>query len=300
MHRRPSKWKNENSDDDVFPIGLGSNVRIQDGQGLVDIEFDEKDPFAQKIAQKVESGHIRMASAGIEPITWSEDEKHLLPGQKAATLLEWVLCEISIVDIGSNPMALKLYNSQKEVIELTAGNQQDFIPLLKNETKNNPSMEFLHQVAVMLGKQADAATDSVITALKERLQLANQADEYKTKYETLLGEIQLASEKTITTLVDGAVDKKITADKKDFYVKLGKDSGIDTLRTVLDGMPLIKKAGNIILGKGNNNLDTEGEVKTFDDLKAKGMEAVELCRKDDPQKFISLFKAQYGYEPKMD
>lgn len=299
MHRRPLKWKGENSDDDVFPIGLGSNVRVKDGQALVDVEFDEKDPFAQKIAQKVESGLIRMASAGIEPITWSEDPKYLLDGQKAATLLDWQLVEISIVDIGSNPMALKLYNSNKEVIELSAGNQ-DFIPLLKTENKNKPNMEFLHLVAVTLGMQSDASQESVINALKSKLQLAASAEEYKGKYETLLGEIQLATEKKIIALVDGAVDKKITADRKDFYVKLGKDSGIEALTSVLEALPAIRTSGSIILGKDTPHVEAEGEPKTFTELKEKGMKAVELCRTETPEKYKSLFKAEYGYEPKMD
>ncbi|HLO59050.1 MAG TPA: hypothetical protein VK172_14765 [Lentimicrobium sp.] len=300
MHRRPNKYNDKNADNDVFPIGLGSNVRIKDGQGLVDVEFDEKDPFAQKIAQKVESGIVRMASAGIDPITWTEDPKMLLEGQKCATLAEWNLVEISIVDIGSNPMALKLYNANKELIELTAGNQHDFIPLLKKEPKTQTkNMEFLAQVAVLLGKQPDAALDSVTKALNERLQLAAKAEEYKLKYETLVNEVAQATEKTIISLVDAAVDRKITADEKDFYVKLGKDSGIDALKAVLERLPAIKTSKQIILGKEGPSGSGEKEIKTFSDLKEQGMQAIELCRKNEPEKYKNLFKAEYGYEPDM-
>lgn len=299
MHRRPTRWKDENSEEDVFPIGLGYNVRIKGTQGLVDVEFDENDPFAKKIMQKVESGIIRMASPGIEPITWTSDPKFLLPGQKGETLLEWQLTEISIVDMGSNRMALKLYNSQKEVIELNAGNQHNYIPLLKTDSKNeNRDMELLAQVAVLLGKPQDTAQDSVVVTLKERLQLAAQADDYKTKYETLLGEITLAKEKEITTLVDSMIGRKITADKKNFYVKLGKDSGIESLRTVLDSIQPFRKASEIILTKQGESKG-DAEIKTFSDLKKQGMEAVELFKKENPEEYKRLFREEYNFDTKI-
>jgi hypothetical protein len=301
MHKRPRQWKETNNDEEIFPIGLGYDLRIKNGQLLVDVEFDQKDEFAQKIEQKVESGHIRMASPGIEPVTWTSDPKYLLAGQKNETLLAWKLVEISIVDIGSNPNALKLYNSNTEVIELTAGNENDFIPLLKNTKTNNKSMEFLQQVAVLLGKEPDAAQESVMTALKNQLQLAQQASDYKTKYETLNQEVTQMREANLVSLVDANQDKKFTADKREMYLSLGRTSGFEALKNLFEAMPLMKSPSSVINLTKTSGSETEtGEVKTFSDLKKLGMDAVTKLRKEDPAEYIRLYKAEYGVEPKLN
>lgn len=300
MHRRPKKYADKNEEEtEVFPIGLGYNLRLKNGQWLADIEFDQSDNFAKKIEEKVESGHIRMASPGIEPITWSNDPKLTLTGQKYETLVEWQLVEISIVDIGSNPKALKLYNSQRELIELSAGQENKYIPLLNDKPNSNKNMDFLQEIAVLLGKEPDAARESVLTALKERLTLAKEAEGYKTKLATLETEVQSSREAAIVSLVKSNVDKKFTADKEAHYIKLGKDTSIETLKGVIENLPEIKRVTDVLtLSKnpGNGGAD-EGEILTFSNLREQGMEAVAQYRREHTAKYIKLYKAEYGIEP---
>ncbi len=304
MHKRPKPYNDENNKEkEIFPIGLAYDLRFKGGQLLADIEFDQNDEFARTIEKKVESGHIRMASPGLEPVTWSDDIKYMMPGQKFATLVESELTEISIVDIGSNPMALKLYNSNKEVIELSAGNYSNIIPLAKPQKTTNKSMEFLQQVAVLLGKEPDAAQDSVLKTLQQRLELAAQADGLKVKLTALEGEVTGIRDSAIVKLVDSNIDKKITADKKDFYVTLGKSSGIEVLNGILEQLPEMRKPSQSLQFSKNPASKEEGaepEVKTFSDLKKQGIKAVELCKSETPEEYIRLFKAEYGFEPKIE
>jgi hypothetical protein len=110
-HKRPNRWGDENTEDEVLPIGKATKLWKEDGKLMADIEFDQEDDFAIKVEGKVDRGFIRMCSPGLDPLTVSDDPKHLLAGQNRATIIKSILEEISIVDIGSNRNALKLYKN---------------------------------------------------------------------------------------------------------------------------------------------------------------------------------------------
>lgn len=115
MHRRGG---------DNMPIGRMENLRV-DGDRLIGTpKFDEKDEFAKKIATKWEDGYLNMCSAGIEILEYSTDPSMLVQGQTRATATASKLVEVSIVDIGANDEALKLYGGGK-LLELAAGQDCD-------------------------------------------------------------------------------------------------------------------------------------------------------------------------------
>lgn len=107
MHNRAIGGK-----ENVFlPLGNVIDLRIEeiDGIGLCITGlpvFDDTDEFAMKIFNKFENGTIRMASAGLIPIEWSDDADLVAHGQRAATLVRSWLEEVSIVDIGADNNAL--------------------------------------------------------------------------------------------------------------------------------------------------------------------------------------------------
>lgn len=297
-HKRPNPWEGRNGEDEVLPIGKASNLRKEGTQLLADIEFDQDDDFARKIEKKVDNDFIRMCSPGLDPVTISEDEEYLLPGQKYATLVESDLVEISIADIGSNPNALKvkLYNSNKELVTLSRDDDSPIIPLVsKSQNSNNKSMEFIKRVATTLALNPDASEKSVMDTLSERLELANRADSLKTENDTLKEQIRLSNERQIISLVDANVDKKFTADKRDQLIKLGKDSGYDTLKDVIDLMPEQQKPTDRV--NLTNNGGGQTKVENFEELLKLGREEVEKFRKDNREEYVKLFKAHYGVEP---
>lgn len=307
MHKRPTQWENKNhGKDEIMPIGLASNIRKEDGQLLVDVEFDQNDEFAQKIEAKVEGGFIRMTSAGLDPIATDESEEFLLPGQTHWTLTKSMLEEISIVDIGSNPNALKLafYNSEKGLITLSKDNVSNYIPKLTKTTTDNQnlnhntktnSMDFIQKVAIMLAMNKDASEESITSALKERLELASKANNIQLAHDTLKDQVTKMNEDNIIALVNANQDKKFTADKREKFIKLGKESGYDTLKDMLNLMPDMQKPGNVITL--SNNQGGETKVEKFEDLLMLGKEKVEAFRNEQRPEYIKLFKAHYGFEP---
>lgn len=221
MHRRGG---------DNMPIGRMENLRV-DGDRLIGTpKFDEKDEFAKKIATKWEDGYLNMCSAGIEILEYSTDPSMLVQGQTRATATASKLVEVSIVDIGANDEALKLYGGGK-LLELAAGQDCDLLPLVKlskpektprpeaaaqsNENTNSKNMK--KETFLLLGLAETATEEQVhaaVTALKSK------ADNAET--------LTLAA---ITAQVDAAItERRITADRKEFFINLGKTSGADALR----------------------------------------------------------------------
>ncbi|NJM14020.1 MAG: hypothetical protein HC896_00305 [Bacteroidales bacterium] len=296
MHRRAT----EAEDKDSLPIGLAYNLKKENGKLIAEVEFDGNDEFAQKIEGKVKTKHIRMASPGLTPIEWSKTKTDLLPGQTAATLAKSKLVEISIVDIGSNDNALMLYDGNGNTLQLSAGANNGIIPLANDNQKDtkDSKMEFQKQVAVLLGLDPNTSADAVINSLKPRIELAAKADTYKTEAETLKGEVANINKANIVALVDGAVDKKITADKRDFYVRLGTDSGMDTLKGVLDNMLEIKGITQQLNFKANPGGQTL-KIEKWEDITKLGIDAVAKLKKEQPSEYIKLFTAEYGFAPKL-
>ena len=83
-------------------IGRWENLVIKDGKLFADAVFDLENEFSKEIAGKVERGFLKGTSMGInfDPTDMDTTSNQL---QKC------LLYEISIVDIGSNSNALKLY-----------------------------------------------------------------------------------------------------------------------------------------------------------------------------------------------
>lgn len=85
-------------------IGRWENLKIEDGKMYADAVFDTDSELGSEVAQKVEKGFLKGASIGIQ---YNEEDL------KENILEKCQLVEISIVDIGSNPNALKLYNNEQ-------------------------------------------------------------------------------------------------------------------------------------------------------------------------------------------
>ena len=233
MHRRGG---------DNMPIGRMENLRV-DGDRLIGTpKFDEKDEFAKKIATKWEDGYLNMCSAGIEILEYSTDPSMLVQGQTRATATASKLVEVSIVDIGANDEALKLYGGGK-LLELAAGQDCDLLPLVKlskpeetprpeaaaqsNENTNSKNMK--KETFLLLGLAETATEEQVHTAVTA---LKSKADNAET--------LTLAA---ITAQVDTAItERRITADRKEFFINLGKTSGVDALRQTLELKTLDRKS----------------------------------------------------------
>lgn len=289
MHRR-------SFDRDAMPIGRIDNLRT-DGDRLIGTPvFDQNDEFAKKIESKWENGFLRMASAGIEIIETSDAPEHLLQGQTRRTITRCRLEEVSIVDMGGNDEALQLYDRSGKVLKLAAGEDNDALPLLAPEKKdalsgtapdgkdnnqtNKSTQSMNKEFLQLLGLSETATEQEAVGALRL---LKEKAD----KVETL----QLAS---ITAVVDGAIaDKRITADKKEHFVNIGKAAGIDSLRTTLSLMQPVRKPTEVIR---QTDAPRDDEPKTYAKLSDVPADQLEKLREERPQDYERLYKAEYGHD----
>ena len=286
MHRRSYNGKD-------MPIGRMENLRI-DGDRLIGTPvFDENDEFAKQIASKWENGFLRMASAGSEIVETSDAPEHLLQGQTRATITRCKLEEVSIVDIGGNDEALQLYGTDGKLMTLASGENCDHLPLLLNKEhaegtapeasfnnqNNNNSMN--KEILQLLGLSETASEQEAVNALRLLKEKADKAES-----------LQLAS---INALVDGAVaDKRITADKKEHFVNLGKSSGIEALRTTLELMLPQRKPTEVI--HQTTDQPAGGEHKTYAKLSDVPASEIPSLKESNPTEYARLYKAEYGVE----
>nr|DAQ79336.1 MAG TPA: prohead serine protease [Caudoviricetes sp.] len=289
MHRR-------SFDRDAMPIGRIDNLRI-DGDRLIGTPvFDQNDEFAKKIESKWENGFLRMASAGIEIIETSDAPEHLLQGQTRRTITRCRLEEVSIVDIGGNAEALQLYDTSGTVLKLSAGEDNDVLPLLVPDHENAPA-------GTAPDGDADTQTKKSTQSMnKEFLQLLG-LPETATEQEAV-GALRLLKDKadradsltlaSITAVVDGAIaEKRITGDKKEHFVNIGKTAGLDALRTTLSLLHPAVKPTEVIHQADDPNPDAP---KTYAKLSDVPVEEMEKLREDKPQEYARLYKAEYGYD----
>lgn len=287
MHRRSFER-------DAMPIGRVENLRI-DGDKLIGTPvFDQNDEFAKKIESKWENGFLRMASAGIEILEVSDAPEHLMQGQTRATVTRCRLEEVSIVDIGGNDEALQLYDTSGKTLRLSAGEANDTLPLLKKSkegtlsgtapegtTENNKQeMTMNKEMLQLLGLPESATEQEAEGALRLLKAKADKAES-----------LTLAS---ITALVDNAVsEKRITADKRDHFISLGKSAGVESLRETLSLMQPSKKPMDYV---HQQDSPASGEPKTFAKLSDVPSEQMEKLRKENPTEYMRLYKAEYGVE----
>lgn len=289
MHRR-------SFDRDAMPIGRIDNLRI-DGDRLIGTPvFDQNDEFAKKIESKWENGFLRMASAGIEIIETSDAPEHLLQGQTRRTITRCRLEEVSIVDIGGNAEALQLYDTSGMVLKLSAGEDNDVLPLLAPDHENAPA-------GTAPDGDADTQTKKSTQSMnKEFLQLLG-LPETATEQEAV-GALRLLKDKadradsltlaSITAVVDGAIaEKRITGDKKEHFVNIGKTAGLDALRTTLSLLRPAVKPTEAIHQADDPHPDAP---KTYAKLSDVPAEEMEKLREDKPQEYARLYKAEYGYD----
>jgi hypothetical protein len=281
QHNRPYRG----TKDEVLPIGRMENLRI-DGDNLIGTPvFDENDDFAKQIKSKWDAGFLKMVSAGIDIIEVSEDVALMVLGQRRATVTKSKLFEVSIVDIGALDDAI-VFRKDGRILNLASGEDALIIPEIT--FKNDLNTDKMKSIALKLGLSETATEADILTKIGSLQTLAANA-------ESLQKQIDEQFAKSIDSVVDAAVKaKKITADKKEHFVKLGKTSGIDVLTSTLEMLEKAVKPADVILN-GKAATQTADYKKLSDVPEAERME----LRVNDVEKYRALYRAEYGFEPKL-
>jgi len=254
VHARAYGW---NKNTEPLPIGKWVNIR-KDGKKLVaDLEFDEDDEFAVSLMRKVDKGIINMVSIGARAITTSDDPAVLVKGQTRPTVVQSLLMECSLVDIGANRNALRLQDEFGQDINLSDRDGNHLLPLLADIQHLNDDMKFSEQIAQVLKLSDGASEAEILLAVQQSAanaikladlqgQVTNLTNE-KTALEVKLKgfeDAQKAADKAKRVeLVDGAIAaKKITASQKETYLKFA-EADFEGTKAILEGMKGVSELG---------------------------------------------------------
>ncbi|MGN0235820.1 MAG: hypothetical protein ACI4BD_05880 [Paludibacteraceae bacterium] len=276
MHRRGGR--------EDMPIGRIENLRIEGdflyGTPVFDGDSDEE----KMIAKKWERGTLRMLSAGISIIEWSDDPKYLVQGQTRPTIVRSKLEEVSIVDIGANDDALQcaLYNGSTR-LTLAMGEENENLPLLKNNASNptnngeaeeqqtNKQTLQMNKIFLLLGLEETATEDAAVQ-----------------KIQTLMNENKQLRLAAINDAVTTAIaEHRITEAQKAHFVNLGEKVGIEELRNTLSCFKPAVKPNDVIQRTGE-----QVELK----WENCSQEQLEQLRNENRQEYCRLFKEHYGFE----
>lgn len=274
-------------------IGMMKDLKVEGDDITGEPVFDEASECSLRCKKQLEFGSLRMSSVGIDIVEMSADKKHLLPGQTRETITKSKLVEVSLVDVGANDEAMVLYRNGKR-LNLSSGMDEAYLPPLlttskqTNHTDMNETLK--KEVAVQLGLSAEATVDEVLTAAKAKVEAQKQ------EIETLKGDIEQAELSAVTDMVDGALAaKKIPAEKRDYFIELGKKVGSTELSQLLGSMNASVKLTEVVKFSAEGGSATE--YKKLSDVPSDKI--IEL-RTKEPAVYRKLYKAEYGVECELE
>lgn len=300
FRRNPVMFLHHNDYD--LPIGRWENIRVEGSQILADAVFDECDDQAMKVKGKVDRGFIRMASIGAwAPEEKTEDPAMMLPGQTGPTVTKWTVREASIVAIGANHNALRMYNrSTGELIDLS---DTDAVLRLMDDLsiKKNDNMSTLKTILNLQDNASDADIETAVQNLQQENESLKQTNatledenkRLKDEANNAEAQRQQAQKTEAVQLVDAAVrDGRLDASGKDAFIALF-DADFERAKATLNAIPKVKSVVSQIeeqqvelkdfVSKSWNELDREGLLPKLKDAA--------------PEIYAQKFKAEFGTDP---
>lgn len=264
-------------------IGYVKDLQVENGEVTGELVFDEASELSIRCKKQFEVGSLRMVSVGLDPKETSGAPELLLEGQTRPTVTKSKLVEVSLVDIGANDDAIRMYNEGTAIELGKDGNC--LLPLLSNNPINQTTMD-LKKLALQLGLPETADEATVLAKIAELQKEAGASVTLKAENDKL----KLAG---ITTLVDKAItEKKITVENKEHFLNLGKTIGAEELEKTLAAMsPNVKLSGII-----NHQGGSPAQQGSYTKLSEVPETELLRMRQEDKETYKRLFKAEYGYE----
>ena len=268
-------------------IGLVKDIRKDGAELTGELVFDEATPESIRVKKQFDFGSLKMVSAGLDIVELSEDPAVLMPGQIRPTVTRSKLVEVSVVDIGSNDDSLVLYKDGN-LLKLGKGEECP-IPVINNNKPSNQSTQMdLTKIALALGLDATADEAAVLAKIAELMASSEEVVTLRQEKETMT----LAA---ITQAVEtGIAEHRIPADKKDHFIGLGKQVGLEALNATIGAMNPVVKLSKVV------NRQDDGASTEYKKLSEVPADELARLRKEDRETYIRLFKAEYGFEPSIE
>jgi hypothetical protein len=279
-----------------LPIGRVDNVRKEADQILGDVVFDyeDLDKDAQRIIGKVERGFMRACSPGLVDLEGTDDELYRLNGQDNVTITKCRLREVSIVAIGKNHNALRLYDKDGAEIQYVENPRlllSDFIvsPKINVEMKIN-----LSKLNLSDGATDDQINQAIDLLLSDKKKVEDDLVAEKLKTTAHETEKQNALKAEALNLTDAAIrDGRLDAKAKDSVLNLF-DKDPEAAKTMLEN---ITKPTSIqtALNAGDKTERQKLEAMSWDEMDKKGL--LLNCKDTQKDLYVSKFKEKFGKEP---
>lgn len=300
FRRNPVMFLHHNDYD--LPIGRWENIRVEGSQILADAVFDELDDQAMKVKGKVDRGFIRMASIGAwAPEEKTEDPAMMLPGQTGPTVTKWTVREASIVAIGANHNALRMYNrSTGELIDLS---DTDAVLRLMDDLsiKKNDNMSTLKTILNLQDNASDADIETAVQNLQQeneslkqtKATLEDENKRLKDEANNAEAQRQQAQKTEAVQLVDAAVrDGRLDASGKDAFIALF-DADFERAKATLNAIPKVK---SVVSQIEEQQVELKDFVsKSWDELDRAGL--LPKLKEAAPEIYAQKLKSEFGVEP---
>ena len=246
FRRNPVMFLHHNDYD--LPIGRWENIRVEGSQILADAVFDEQDDQAMKVKGKVDRGFIRMASIGAwAPEAKTEDPAMMLPGQTGPTVTKWTVREASIVAIGANHNAMRMYDrTTGEQIDLS--DTDAVLRLMDDLTLKTDNMSTLKTILKLHDNASDADIEAAVQTLQQENEslkqatttLADENKQLKEAADAAAQQRQQEQKAEAVKLVDAAVrDGRLNASGKEAFIALF-DTDFEKAKATLEAIPAVK------------------------------------------------------------
>lgn len=294
-----------NHDDWKMPIGRWENIRIEGTQILADAVFDEADPRAVEVQQKVDTDFLRMASIGAWAQETSDAYDLMLPGQTSPTVTKWTAREASIVTIGANHNALALYDSKGNLVNMGSFLKPDNTPTatmefteLQDTFNNKRNMGKLTQVLNLSDSASEADIVGKVNELianndrlqKENKTLADAIDAQK-------AEQKKKEQEQAVALVDAAVkDGRIDAKGKESFLAMF-DRDFNGAKAALEAIPT-RQSVTAQIQSGTQRVDMgDWKSKSWDEIDRAGK--LTQLKDNHPDLYAEKFEQRFGTKPNM-
>lgn len=264
-------------------IGYVKDIKVENDEVTGELVFDEVTELSKRCKKQYEFGSLKMVSAGLDILETSEEAEMLVPGQTSPTITKSKLFEVSLVDIGANDDAIVLKKDGKRI---TLGKESECpLPQLKtNKIKTEKEMD-QKTIAQTLGMPG-TATESEILAKLGELKRAKEENEH------LKQEKATEAQRRITTIVEKAItEHRIGADKKEQFMALGEDLGAEKLESLISAMAPQVKLTSVLSRESK-----EKATGSYGKLSEVPEEKILEMRKNEPEEYKRLYKAEYGIE----
>lgn len=268
-------------------IGFMKDIEVKDGEIIGEPVFDCATELSKQCKKQWEVGSLRMVSIGIDVLELSEKPEHLVAGQTAPTITKSKIFETSIVDIGANDNAIVMRHNGKQI---TLGrDSENPLPALSNKPQTTKQQMELKTIALKLGLPETADETAVLAKVTELRAAAIENEQLKRDKAGL----ELTQ---VTSAVELAIrENRLTEDKKEHFINLGKTIGIDSLKATLDAMSPRARLSKAV-NPSSDTTPVSGEAKTYAKLSEVPEEELLKLRKDNPGEYRRLYKAEYGMD----